>query len=80
MALSIMNYALNERIPSETLKGYYVAPEVTDDPDNGSTAILLEPVSPDDYRTGAHGTVRVLLPSGLRVVESVSVGVWVSED
>lgn len=84
MALEIMNYALTERYPSETLKSYYpctvqgdgtVVPDVTD-PDEGSVAILLEPVSPDGV--GVAGSVLALLPSGVRVVPSVSLGVWVT--
>lgn len=81
--LVIMNYALDARYPSETLRAYY--PYTTDetgaivadtsDPDDGSMAILLEPVSADG--TGVDGSVRVLLPSGVRVVPSVAVGVYV---
>lgn len=82
--LVIMNFALDARYPSESLRAYYpftrdeagaIVADTTD-PDDGAVAILLEPVSPDS--PGVDGSVRVLLPSGVRVVDSVAVGVWVS--
>lgn len=80
--LVIMDYALSQRYPSETLRSYYPytvedghAMADRTDPDDGAVAILLEPVSADAI--GVRGSVRVLLPSGVRVVDSGSVGVWV---
>jgi hypothetical protein len=89
MALSIMNYSCTEDIPTGTVKAFYpikpgtpvkpggsVEPD-TSDPDHGQSVIILEPVSRD--AEGVYGSVRIITPNGVRVVESLSIGVWVYE-
>jgi hypothetical protein len=85
MELSIMNYACTELIETGTVKGYYPgdprdsSKSDASDVDCGQSAIIIEPVSRDDAYQGTHGSVRVILPSGVRVVDSLSVGVWVHD-
>lgn len=74
---TISNFSQTETIEIGTVKGYY-APEkdAARDTDHGQSAIILEGLSPDGV--GVHGSVRVILPSGVRVVDSLSVGVWIN--
>lgn len=79
MALSIMNYTREITYrPGELIKTYL--PPIEDratDTDANTTAIVLDGVTPDGPDT--HGMVRILVPSGVRVVDSVSVGVWIEQ-
>lgn len=74
---TISNFSQTETIEAGMVKGYF-APErdAARDTDHGQSAIILDGVSPDGV--GVHGSVRVILPSGVRVVDSLSVGVWVN--
>lgn len=79
MALSIMNYTRTTTYrPGDLIKTYL--PPIEDratDTDSSATAIVLDGVTPDG--PDAHGMVRILVPSGVRVVDSVSVGVWIEQ-